>query len=275
MFATGILPALVLLVVMARLPESPRWLTRRGEQHVEIRSVVKRVPGDGSAQIWASDVASPDDENWGELLRPGVRKALAVGVLLAILSVCVGINAVILYGPVILMQGAGDDAAQALLGGVALGGVNFLFSLIAMVTIDRLGRKPLLVCGLAGMSAAMLMLGLRFGNNSGQPSAGLLAPILAFVAFYALSLGPVTWVIISEIFPTGARGAGMALCMVVMYLADFAVTRLFPWMMQHLGSGGFQVFTAICAAGMILVLAWVPETKGKSLEQIQASWSRP
>jgi MFS family permease len=171
------------------------------------------------------------------------------------------------------MEGAGQEVSAALLGAVALGCVNFLFSLVATLAIDRLGRKPLLVCGLVGMAIAMLVLGFRFSVATAESSPALLVPILTFVAFYAVSLGPVTWVIVSEIFPTRTRGAGMAACMIVMYLADFLVTFTFPWIMEALGSGGFHVFAAVCGAGVIFVLALVPETKGKSLEQIEMLWS--
>jgi MFS family permease len=185
----------------------------------------------------------------------------------------VGINAVILYGPVILIEGAGQDISAALLGAVALGSVNVVFSLVAVVAIDRMGRKPLLLSGLAGMGISMLMLGFRFQTADVHSSTGLLVPILAFIAFYAFSLGPVSWVLVSEIFPTKTRGAGMAVCIVVMYLADFAVTFAFPWMMEELGSGVFHVYAAVCGIGILFVASLVPETKGKSLEQIEAMWS--
>ena len=122
------------------------------------------------------------------------------------------------------------------------------------------------------MGISMLGLGLQFSDTSSAASTGLLVSILSFVAFYAVSLGPVIWVLLSEIFPTKTRGAGMAACMVVMYLADFAVTLAFPTLMERIGSGVFYVFAAICAAGILFVLAVVPETKGKSLEQIEAMW---
>ena len=209
---------------------------------------------------------------WRELLEPGIRKALVVGLLLTVFSVTVGINAVILYGPAILMRQAGQQASAALWGAVVLGAVNVAFSLIALVTVDRLGRRLLLLCGLVGMCLSMMALGSRFAWASAGEFQGLLAPILVFIACYAVSLGPVTWVLLSEIFPTRIRGVAMALCLIVMYLADFVVTLTFPWMMEDLGRATFYVFAVICAVGTVFVLACVPETKGKSLEQIEADW---
>jgi sugar porter (SP) family MFS transporter len=275
MFGLGAIPAVALLAAGAALPESPRWLVGRGETQAA-RNVLAAIvgPRDADAELLAiANSMRHEAGGWSELRRPGIGKPLVVGLAVTILSVTVGINAVLLYGPAILIEGAGQSIPAALEAGVYLGCVNFAFSLVALVAIDRLGRKPLLVVGLAGMGIAMLAIGRQFQPGDGESSPALLVPILAFVAFYAASLGPASWVIASEIFPTKARGAGMALCMIIMYLADFAVTLVFPTMMLRLGSGAFWVFAGICAAGIAFVLAVVPETKGKSLEQIEALWS--
>ncbi len=275
MFGAAVVPAAVLLLAAVALPESPRWLASRNATSSALH-VLTSVMGPREAQAALEAIqksVQQESTSWRELLRPGIRRTLVIGLLLSILSVTVGINAVLLYGPVILMEGAGQDISTALLGAVALGCVNFLFSVVAMLAIDRLGRKPLLVCGLVGMGIAMLVLGFRFSVGTAESSPALLFPILSFVACYAVSLGPVTWVIVSEIFPTRTRGAGMAVCMILMFLADFVVKFSFPWMMDELGSGGFHVFAAVCGAGILFVLALVPETKGKSLEQIEMLWS--
>src|SRR5690606_27650375 len=122
---------------------------------------------------------------------------------------------------------------------------------------------PLLLGGLAGMAVSMFLLGSRFHLESSQHASGVLLSILGFVAFYAISLGPVTWVLVSEIFPTTARGAAMALCMITMYLADFLVTLTFPGLMDSLGRGVFYLFASICLVGGMFVLLLVPETKGQ------------
>jgi sugar porter (SP) family MFS transporter len=276
MFASGVLPATILCLVILALPESPRWLAARGDTATAmdvLSSMMDRR--EATAELGSIEQAIRDEANdWSQLLTPRVRRAIVVGLMITMLSVVVGINAVIIYGPMILMEGAGESISAALLGGVALAAVNFVFSLIALVSVDRMGRKPLLLGGLAGMACAMFVLGSRFSLAASGTAQGLLSPILAFVAFYAVSLGPVTWVLVSEIFPTAARGAAMSLCMIVMYLADFVVTLTFPGMMDSLGRGVFYGYAVVCLLGGMLVLAFVPETKGKSLEQIQQLWSR-
>jgi sugar porter (SP) family MFS transporter len=273
MFGIGIVPALLFLIVCHWLSESPRWLAARGYRQ-ESQEALKSMlgPKEIGAELAAIERALEVGEgSWRDVFQPGARRALGIGIALAILSVTGGINAVILYGPAILLRGASEELDKALLGAIALGGVNFVFSLVAMVTIDRFGRKPLLLCGLAGMGIAMCWLGGAFISAAADAQANLLWPILAFVAFYAMSLGPVSWVIIAEVFPTRARGVGMAICIVVMYLADFVVTLVFPPAMQAFERQVFFGFAGICAAGVILTLLVIPETKDKSLEEISQS----
>lgn len=273
MFAAGILPSAVFFAGAFFLPESPRWLVGRGRREAAL-AVLSRLggaPGAEAALAEIGEALAAEKGDWREMLRPGLRRALAIGVSVAIFSVSVGINAVIFYGPRILREGGEDSVSEALLGSVILGAVNFAFSIAALFLVDRLGRKPLLLWGLGGMCAAMVAIGISFNPDGGK---GVLLSILAFVAFYAVSLGPVTWVIVSEIFPTRARGAAAAACMVVMYLADFAVTLAFPSVMERLGKGAFYLFAAICAGAAIFILALVPETKGKSLEEIESMWAR-
>jgi sugar porter (SP) family MFS transporter len=275
MFALGVIPAVALLAVTVGLPESPRWLAGRGDSQAALQvltSIVGREQADDELRS-IKKVAHDESGTWIDLCKMGSGRVLAVGVAITILSVTVGINAVLIYGPAILAAGAGQGASESLFGAVVLGCVNLAFTLVALATIDRLGRRPLLVVGLAGMGLAMLWLGWRSDWGAVESAASLLVPIVAFVAFYAVSLGPVTWVIVAEIFPTKTRGAGMGLCMIVMYLADFLVTLTFPSMMEQLGSGSFLVFAAISALGMSFVLLFVPETKGKSLEEIESLWS--
>jgi SP family arabinose:H+ symporter-like MFS transporter len=284
-FAAGMLPALVLFASSCRLPESPRWLASHGATPAALSvltSVMGKAAADG-ALVEIRDSLQQESGTWRDLLQGGTRRALRIGCVLSILSVTVGINAVIIYGPAILMRGAGNNATQALLGSVVMGVVNFVFTLAAMLVIDRAGRKWLLLCGLAGMALSMIGLGIQFrpemalgpvgAELSAARSLGLLIPILCFVACYAVSLGPITWVLIAEIFPTKTRGAAMALCLVMMYLADFAVTFAFPWMMDQWGNGAFYVFAIACGLGILFVGIAVPETKGKSLEQIELLWT--
>jgi SP family arabinose:H+ symporter-like MFS transporter len=190
--------------------------------------------------------------------------------------VAVGINAVILYGPAILMRG-GRDLHEALVGSIFLGAVNLAATIAAVPWIDRIGRKPLLLAGLAGTALSMAALGFFFRPGTAEAAGGsvwALASILAFVAFYAVSLGPITWILVAEIFPTSVSGAAMAVSLVAMYLADFAVTLLFPSLMAAMGGDGFFCFTAVSIVATVLVARFVPETKGRSLEQVHRSWAR-
>lgn len=273
MFGIGIVPALLFLAVCRWLSESPRWLAAQGHRR-ETQEVLKLMlePQEIDTELAAIERALQVEEgSWRDVFQPGARRALRIGIALAILSVTVGINAVILYGPAILLQGASEELDKALLGAIALGGVNFIFTLVAMVAIDRFGRKPLLLGGLTGMGLAMCWLGVSFTSTVTDVGANLLWPILAFVAFYAISLGPVSWVIIAEVFPTKTRGVGMAICIVVMYLADFVVTLAFPTAMQMFHRQVFFGFAGICACGVLLTLLVIPETKDKSLEEISQS----
>ena len=272
MFAAGILPAAVLLAAAPALPESPRWLVGRG-LHDRARATLQRLAPEDAEATLAEIRASvgTEESRWGAVLEHRWRRPLWIGLAVAVLSVSVGINAVILYGPAILIRGAGDDLHDAILGSILIGAVNLVFSIVAVAVVDRLGRRPLLLVGLAGMLASMVVLGQTFGRGDRIP---VLASILAFVAFYAASLGPVTWILISEIFPTRIRGLAASACMVAMYVTDFAVTFAFPWMMERLGNIGFHVFAAVCGVAIVFVACRVPETRGRSLEQIEALWSR-
>ena len=152
-----------------------------------------------------------------------------------------------------------------------VGVINFIFTIVAVATIDRFGRKPLLLFGLTGMMFSMFLIGFAFHPDT-PGKTWILIPILSFVAFYSMSLGPIAWVIVSEIFPTRIRGMAMAICMVVLYVADFMVSLTFPWMISNMGNGSFFFFTAMCLGAILFVAFLVKETKGKSLEEIEKMW---
>ena len=278
MFGAGVPLAAVFLVSAAFLPESPRWLVTRGRTGEALAILTRLEDRDRAAEAVREigETVQAEARGWRELFRPANRRALKVGLLVSVTSVAVGINAVILYGPAILMRG-GRDLHEALVGSIFLGAVNLAATIAAVPWIDRIGRKPLLLAGLAGTALSMAALGFFFRPGTTEAAGGsvwALASILAFVAFYAVSLGPITWILVSEIFPTSVSGAAMAVSLVAMYLTDFAVTLLFPSLMAATGGDGFFCFTAFSIAAAFLVTRFVPETKGRSLEQVHRSWAR-
>ncbi len=207
----------------------------------------------------------------GELLRPGIRVALLIGVMLPFFSQFSGINVIIYYGPKIFNE-AGFTLGDALGGQVTIGIVNVLATLIAIWKIDDLGRRPLLLTGITGVVLALTLVGFFFYNDITQ-GAVLLAFFLIFIAFFAFSFGPVTWVVISEIFPTHIRGRAMSIGTFAVWGSNTIVGQTFPWLLERLGSAGpFWLYALISAPAIYFVWKVIPETKGKSLEEIEQYW---
>lgn len=273
MFAAGMLPSAVFLAGLLFVPESPRWLAVRGETE-RARAILARIGGPSYAESELALIRAAVETEQGsvrELFQKGLSTALLIGVVVSILAQSVGINTVIYYAPTIFLKAGYHDASSAFLATVVVGAVNFLFTIVAILTIDRFGRKPLLLAGLAGMLAALVSTGILFSASS-VSSVWVLAPILGFVALYAMSLGPIAWVLVSEIFPNRIRGVAMAICMSALYVSDFIVSLTFPRLMETMGYRVFFVYAAVCAAGFLFVLFVVSETKGKTLEEIEAMW---
>lgn len=273
MFAAGILPTIVFLVGLLFIPESPRWLAVRGETE-RARAILARIGGAAHAESELALIRAAVETEQGsvrELFRKGLGTALLIGVVVSMLAQSVGINSVIYYSPTIFMNAGYHDASSAFLATVAVGTVNFIFTIVAVLSIDRFGRKPLLLVGLAGMLVSLVSTGILF-HASTVSAVWVLIPILGFVALYAVSLGPIAWVLVSEIFPNRIRGVAMAICMSALYISDFAVSFTFPRLMETIGYGVFFVYAAVCAAGFLFVLLAVTETKGKTLEEIETMW---
>ncbi len=271
MFGSLVLPSVVFGALLALVPESPRWLMKAGLEGRAL-DVLDRIGGAENAAREIGEIRAAlaqEEGGWSELFS-AYRRPLAIGALLAVFSQFSGINTVMYYAPEIFKAaGAARDSAFAQT--VTVGAVNLLFTFVAIAFVDRAGRRPLLIIGTAVQAASLFVVGLLFGR--GGPGWLLLGGILAFVAAFAMAMGPVSWIVNSEIFPTKLRGRAMAISIFLLWLACFVVSQTFPMMLEALGpSRTFWVYGGLGLLSMLFVLLCVPETKGRTLEEIEAGW---
>jgi len=275
MYAAGALPSVIFFILLLRVPESPRWLVKQGRES-EALGVLSRV---NTADLAAAEVSSIKEAlamekgSLAELLSPGFRRALLIAVVLAILQQITGINAVLYYAPRIFER-AGFTRMSAIGQSTIVGVVNILFTIVAIALVDRVGRKPLLLTAAGGMGISLLLLGAAFKSEAFSGSL-ILGLILLYIAFFAMAMGPIVWVVMAEIFPTRMRGSAMAIATVILWVSDFAVTLSFPVIADRLNeSTAFWLYAAMCAVDFVFMLAFLPETKGKTLEEIETRWLR-
>ncbi len=275
MFAIGAFPAIIFLFLLIPVPESPRWLTQRGRQK-EARSIIVRVSGEAEADREMEQIVQALAEEEGtiwELFKPGIRKAMIVGIVLAVLQQITGINAIMYYAPEIFKH-AGMGASAAFNDTIWIGLTNVFFTLVSMTLVDRLGRKPLLVLGAGSMGIMLLLVGLAFHLE--KTGFWLLPLVLAYVGSFSVSMGVVVWVLIAEIFPNRIRGRAMAVAIVALWGACYLVSQTFPVMVEKLGGAmTFWTYGIMCVVTILFSLLFAPETKGRSLEDIERSWSHP
>jgi sugar porter (SP) family MFS transporter len=281
MFASEAIPALVLLLCMFSVPESPRWLCKQGRSD-EARGVLTRIGGVGHAKNEMQEIAdalSHESPSLSQLLAPGMRAALLISIVLAVLQQVTGINVFLYYAPEIFKAMAGAQMDAALLQTVVVGAVNLTFTIIAIGTVDKVGRKPLMLIGSMGMGLSLIALGLA--ACFGRADMWVLTFILSYIACFAVSVGPVTWVILSEIFPTKIRGRAMAIATVFLWAANLVVSYSYPlmdknpWLVEKFNHGfPFFVYAAFCAVLAVFMIVVVPETKGRTLEDIERTWMR-
>jgi len=278
MFGSEAIPAILLLVLLFFIPESPRWLTKQGRSD-EALTILSRVDGTEYAKselLEIKDAIAHESGSIWQLFQPGMKIVLVMGIVLAILQQVTGINVFLYFGTEIFKK-MGSETNAALLQTVVVGAVNMTFTIIAIWTVDKLGRRPLMMIGSAGMGLSLLAMGLAAYFQ--KTELWMLLFILSYIACFALSVGPVTWVILSEIFPTRIRGRAMAIATVCLWIANYIVSQTFPmmdenqWLLARFHRAfPFWVYGAFSVILLGFVWRFVPETKGKTLEEIEKHW---
>ena len=266
MFLNELYPITLFLICLLFIPRSPRWLMVKNK-----KELAKKIASDYEIEIDYKTIEQKSKMSFIQLIRGMYKRPMTIAIFLMIFSQICGINAIIYYGPTILNK-AGFTMGTALGGQVTIGFVNTLFTFIAIYTIDKWGRKPLLRFGTSGVILSLLFISLFFflGNEYANY---VIVGILVYIACYAFSLGPVQFVIASEIFPTKIRGRALTICTLFMWVSNAVVGQLFPTILTKFGAEGtFLLFGLVCLPALWFINKFIPETKGKSLEEIQIFW---
>jgi sugar porter (SP) family MFS transporter len=273
MLGSEAIPAILFFLLLFIIPESPRWLYKNNQPE-KAREVLRKLEGEGQVQeeleeIEATLHGKQEKVAFGELFQGKMAKITAIGIVLAMLQQLVGINAIIYYAPNIFAS-AGAGLESALAQTVAIGAVNLTFTFVAIYLVDRIGRKPLLLAGSVGMTVSLTFLVFSFLSETSGGGYGVLFSILGYIASFAATHAAVMWVMVSEIFPNKYRGSAMSVALFLHWSSTYLVTQTFPWLLANKGGAfAFGIFAVISALSFVFVWYFVPETKGKSLEQIE------
>lgn len=273
------IPALMFFIIIFFIPESPRWLIVRGREN-RAMNILKRIYGSateaaGQLDETKSVLTEESSSEWSMLLKPGIMKAVVIGVSIAMLGQFMGVNAVLYYGPSIF-ENAGLSGGDSLFYQILVGLVNTLTTVLALVIIDKVGRKKLVYYGVSGMIVSLILIGLYFlfGEALGISSLFLLAFFLFYVFCCAVSICAVVFVLLSEMYPTKVRGLAMSIAGFALWVGTYLIGQLTPWMLQNLTPAGtFFLFALMCVPYMLIMWKLVPETTGKSLEEIEKYWN--
>lgn len=273
MFGSGVIPSLIFTGLLFIVPESPRWLARQGRWE-QAGTILTKVNSEENARLELAAIREAlglRQGSFGDLLKPGLRTALIIGVLLAVFSQVTGINVIMYYAPEIF-KATGDGSDSALLQTILVGGINVLMTIVAIRYVDRLGRKALLIIGATGMAVCLGLIGLAFYLNM-QEGYWVLIGILLYISFFAISLGPLTFVVVAEIFPNAIRGRAMSVAIFFLWISVFLVSQTFPMLLESIGEAyTFWIYGILSALALAFILKMVPETKGKTLEEIEKLW---
>lgn len=275
MLAVAAIPAVAFFIGLLFIPESPRWLISH-QRRDDGRRVLARIFGAEQADLQVQLVeqaAAGEQGTWAEVFAPAMRRPLIVAVGLAILCQITGINTVLYYGSIIVSEHfKGETANTALMANVIIGLTNLICTLIAIRCLDRWGRRTMLLTGSAGMTISLALFAILYGIPGISPLI-VLACVLCYTGFFAFALGPIPWVVISEIFPNKIRGRAASLATSTLWTSTLIVTFTFLTMIHALGvTGTFGIYAILCVVTFVFIWTMVPETKGKTLEQIQREW---
>lgn len=274
MLGSELIPALLFLTLLFLVPRSPRYAMSKGRKQ-EALAILIKINGNAIAQkeiVEIENAIAHEEGTFIQLFKPGLRKATFIALFLAAMSQFSGIDIVLHYGPVILER-AGLSFGESLYGQIIFGVVLVLFTMLAMWKVDQLGRKKLLLVGNIGVFVSLVAIGYLFHMESVSETA-LIVAISVFIASFSFSLGPIPWIIMSEIFPTKVRGRAMALATLVLFGANWMVAQLFPWLSHAIGEHGtFWLLAGISLLTFPFIFRVLPETKGKSLEEIEGYWT--
>lgn len=272
MFGAEAVPASLFFLLMFFVPESPRWLVKYGK-YEQAEKILSRIGGAAYGKTELADIQQTisNEEvakvNFSDLFEPKLLKILLLGVFLAVFQQWCGINVIFNYAQEVFAA-AGYGVSAMMFNIVITGIVNLVFTFIAIYTVDKLGRRPLMLMGAAGLAGIYAILGTGYFLQS--TGIHMLVLVVLAISCYAMTLAPITWVVISEIFPNRIRGAAMSVAVLSLWIACTALTLSFPYMKNALGAhGAFWTFGGICAIGVVIIYIKLPETKSKSLEQIE------
>jgi MFS transporter, SP family, galactose:H+ symporter len=275
MFISAVFPSVILLLALLFLPESPRWLVAR-QQIDEAFNILDQVEETEDAYRHLEElkeVARTDKLRFRNLFTERLKVPLLIGLGLAVFQQITGINTIIYYTPTILHMAGFKTYMSAILASVLVGAVQLVMTIIALFLLDRVGRRPLLLTGIGGMSISLIHLGYLFGASS-VSQVGVLVDVVAYIACFAVGMSPVSWLIISEIYPTTIRSQAMGLASVTMWVSNLLVSMSF---LSLVGAVGlrlcFWIYAAASIAAFVFSFRFVPETKGRTLEEIETSWA--